>query len=307
MDLQKNNTGVAKESPLERLTERLDNLVRHRGWFGRHHWLRNLLRKPYHRLLNWHGRGIRVIIGGCVVTRLPPEFSGRNVEKYETVEFRILRDWCQSHLDGLFVDVGCAIGYYSCAALFSSSTVEVVAIDSDLNSLKATQRFCKYASGRRLTLLQGMIADSSTCSGDYHAAARATSAAISFHKVTGDPGSTWYRNLDLASPPKDIPAFRLDDLLAGVLLLKKPVLIKVDVEGAEWHVLNGAKRVLDICSPVILLSVHPSFLPRYNKTVADVQNLLSAAGYTTDLLGKDHEEHWLCHPIPKKKDPNIAE
>ena len=36
----------------------------------------------------------------------------------------------------------------------------------------------------------------------------------------------------------------------------KPQLIKIDVEGAEEHVLRGAERVLKSCHPTLLLSVH---------------------------------------------------
>lgn len=276
------------------LTEQFDRLVRHRGVLGRHAGLRNLLRKPYHRLINWHGQGIKINIGGCVPVRVPPEFSGRNVEGYESSSFRVLRDWCEANPDGVFVDVGCAIGYYSCAALFTSPTVRVVAIDSDLNSLKATERYCEYADGPRLTLIHGMISNAKTDGGDLAAAAKATRAAISAPTVTGDPGAVGYRVLDPNAATSDVPFFRLDDLLAGENLSRKPLLVKVDVEGAEWHVLNGATQTLRAVGITLLLSVHPPLLPKYDRTPADVERLLSDAEYGIDVIDKDHEEHWVC-------------
>lgn len=39
--------------------------------------------------------------------------------------------------------------------------------------------------------------------------------------------------------------------------------LKVDVEGAEWHVLKGAMETLQMCRPVILLEVKSNLAKRY--------------------------------------------
>jgi len=206
-----------------------------------------------------------------------------------------LHRWCQNNGCGIVIDVGCSIGYYSCAALFSSPSVAVVAIDSDLNSLKVAQRMCSYAGSGRLTLIQGMIADVSGSVLDYRAAAAATGKALASAGVSGEIAATNYRNFDTSRPLlQDVPTYTLDGLLRVDSLRGKPLLIKVDVEGAEWFVLNGAKTILKTDSPVILLSVHPSFLQNYGKSKRDVTSLLSGLGYSVEVLGVDHEEHWLC-------------
>jgi FkbM family methyltransferase len=281
----------------QRLLEELDDIIRHRGALGRHTWLRNLLRRPYHRLINYHNRGLTVRIGGCIAVQLPAEYSGKHVESYESAEFGILKGWCEGQPGGVFVDVGCSIGYYTCAALFSSVTVEVLAIDSDIESLKATERLCAYApAGQRLSLIQGMITNAPSDLCTLEAAVRATADALARPGVTGDVAATNYRCLDPSGiQPSDLRAFRLDDLTQH-LESERPMLIKIDVEGGEWFVLDGAKTTIARYAPTILLSVHPAFLPRYEQSLRDIEAILGAAGYTWKLLAEDHEQHWLCTP-----------
>lgn len=66
-----------------------------------------------------------------------------------------------------------------------------------------------------------------------------------------------------------VDAARLDDVLPGV-----PDLVKVDVEGAEWTVLDGMSRLLNSPSP-------PALIIEYNETSARV-----AGHEPTDLLDK---------------------
>lgn len=292
---------------LDRITEIVDHLLRHKALLGRHQWLRDFLRAPYHRLINWHGRGCPVRVGGIVEGRLPPEFSGKRVETYETAEFAVLNKWCRNNRHGMVVDVGCSIGYYACAALFSSPSVEVIAIDADLNSLKAAQRMCSYGGLDRLKLIHALIADVSSVAVDCHLAVQTTSKALASPDVSGDLAATNYRNLDINKRlPVDVPTYRLDELVKLNGLNARPVFIKVDVEGAEWFVLEGARRILERDSPEILLSVHPAFLTNYGKSKSEVASLLAEVGYNFEVLGIDHEEHWLCKPGGNNKKTGVS-
>jgi FkbM family methyltransferase len=71
----------------------------------------------------------------------------------------------------------------------------------------------------------------------------------------------------------------IDGLLATA---PRPVAMKIDVEGAELLVLRGAKQLLgqrDGTRPVILMGVHPQFIPDFGYTVDELQMFLTDLGY----------------------------
>jgi FkbM family methyltransferase len=79
----------------------------------------------------------------------------------------------------------------------------------------------------------------------------------------------------------------------------RPQLIKIDVEGAELLVLKGASQTLAECRPIVILAIHPWWLPK-GQTPDDVVSFLSSHGYLIkDKAGKltrmlDYGEY-LCH------------
>lgn len=278
-----------------RLAEKADDLLRHRSVLGRHQWLRNLLRAPYHKFMNLSGQGFRLQLGGCIPVRVPAEYASKLMEEYEREEFQQIRAWCDRVAGGLFVDVGCSIGYMSCAALHASPSATVVAIDSDASSLKCAERVCCHADRSRLHFLRGMVVADGARAATWPDVERET-AQLLRAKKGGEAGSHRYVTLDDTEAAQNVPRYTLDELFAAEIGTRREMLVKCDVEGAEYEVLKGASRLLQACRPTILLSVHPYFLPKLGATVDDVRRLLDAHGYTVKWLAKDHDEHWLCTP-----------
>jgi len=72
-----------------------------------------------------------------------------------------------------------------------------------------------------------------------------------------------------------VNTYRLDDYLAAEGIDQMDA-IKIDVEGAEWQVLEGARGTLQRCKPVVYLDVHQ--LPR--QQYAEIFALFHGLGYT---------------------------
>lgn len=58
-----------------------------------------------------------------------------------------------------------------------------------------------------------------------------------------------------------------------------PEVIKIDVEGAETFVLQGAQETLRRCRPKVFLSVHPAHLKLLGSSAEELLALIEASGY----------------------------
>lgn len=71
-----------------------------------------------------------------------------------------------------------------------------------------------------------------------------------------------------------------------------PTILTIDVEGAEYEVLKGAKDTLKKYKPTIVLSLHPEFLREFWGVYSrDVRNWIIERGYTEELIEYEHEVH----------------
>jgi FkbM family methyltransferase len=274
--------------------------IRHLPGLERAEFLWRVLRKPYQRLLDAGGRGVEVKVGEAAAVRMPAEFAGGSWEKHEPQAVAAYAQWISSHPGALVLDIGSSVGIFSAIALFCEPHAQVVAFDSDLPSLAATRRMCRHASGARLRLVHGFLAERSTELRSLPAAAAETGEAVRQGELRGEPMATRYVCLTDAERGA-IPSYRLDDLFAHEDLARRPVLIKCDVEGAELLVLRGAERLLRRAAPVLLLSVHPQALPDYGHSSAQVASFLTELGYQVRVLAVDHEEHWWCQPARESR------
>jgi FkbM family methyltransferase len=252
----------------------------------------DLLRTPYHNLLDIYGEGVKISVGGIAPARIPPIYAGNLWESYEPESIQVFTDWLKGHPDALVLDVGCAIGIYSLVALFTSEKTEVIAFDPDWASLKASQRMCQYAKGNRLQLVRGFVGNEHISGKSLETVVSETANNLNSNLITGNPGTTAYICIDSNDDPT-IPVYSLDELL-GQIPNQRPILLKCDVEGAELLVLQGVNKLLENNSLAILLSVHPPMLGSYGHSVEGVRHYLQGAGYKIELIAKDHEEHWWC-------------
>jgi len=212
-------------------------------------------------------------------------------DNYEPETIQPAVDWARKSHHGLFLDIGSAMGIFSAVILFANPDTEVIAFDSDLASLVATRRFCKYGKGSLRTIF-GFVSDAG--SGKTLSEAQAQSDLVLLRdNPSGDAGTTKFVCLN-DSADRDIPRNTLDDLLRDEKLASRPILIKCDVEGAEQLVLQGAQKLLAQYHPTLLLSVHPPALPQYGHTRESVFAFLQELGYGITVLAIDHEEHWWC-------------
>jgi FkbM family methyltransferase len=82
--------------------------------------------------------------------------------------------------------------------------------------------------------------------------------------------------LDSSKGAKITMSITLDYLVKKFGII--PSFIKIDVEGTEYNVLQGAKNVLLNYHPIIMLEKHPTLLPK-NITIEKIDNFLKEMNY----------------------------
>lgn len=98
----------------------------------------------------------------------------------------------------------------------------------------------------------------------------------------------------LAQHTGTIPVVTVDHLAS---LVGPPTAVTIDVEGAEYRVLQGASQVLAEHQPLLWVSVHkdaPWMAAHYpGEGLAAIAAYLDGFGYRGELLADEHEAHWL--------------
>ena len=95
---------------------------------------------------------------------------------------------------------------------------------------------------------------------------------------------------------KGVPQYSLDELMRNWAIDPRPVLLKIDVEGAEQMVVEGGEKWIRRVRPTILLEVHEKFLPIFGHSLGSLSNVLKNNGYQAHLFATDYQQHWLCKP-----------
>ncbi|QIB75368.1 FkbM family methyltransferase [Halogeometricum borinquense] len=82
-----------------------------------------------------------------------------------------------------------------------------------------------------------------------------------------------------------VPATTLDRFYQS---REYPDIIKIDVEGAEYDVLQGATGIIEAQHPTLLIEIHVEKLHRFDATADDVLQFLRAHGYTYVETDRKH-------------------
>ena len=165
------------------------------------------------------------------------------------------------------VDVGANLGYYSLlASKLVGESGRVVALEPNSENCRLLLSSLRLHGTENVRLLP-VAADT------------ATGWAYYSTHVGSNGGLIDGRDL-LAHPGVVIPTFRLDDLVEG------PVgFLKMDVEGAEGRVVQGATRLIERDRPIITTELKEEMLRRVSGTsVAEYLGYFEALGYVPSVL-----------------------
>jgi FkbM family methyltransferase len=141
----------------------------------------------------------------------------------------------------VFFDLGGNVGYYALlASVLTGPEGRVFTIEPLPRNLRYLREHLRLNRIRNVTVLEAAVSDQS--------------------------GTAWFEETDSTSrghiDSRGTIAVRtvaLDDLVDSGEL-PPPGFLKIDIEGAEWNALRGARRMLESARPVIFLSTHSTAL-----------------------------------------------
>lgn len=104
-----------------------------------------------------------------------------------------------------------------------------------------------------------------------------------------------------AAVPMEMPSISLDSYVESTNV--PPSVIKLDVDGFELEVLEGARKCLAEHKPRIWIELHPAFLSAQNRRWVEAIHILNSLGYKTidfyddyELPTRDIAFHVWCEP-----------
>jgi FkbM family methyltransferase len=164
-------------------------------------------------------------------------------------------------------DLGAHIGYFSLVLTrLVGNSGKVFAFEPDPNNLRALRHNLAANRGRNVKVVASVVADGS---------APVLFATFHFSSVSHIATKRTPGDANLV----EVPSLRLDDFVYRDGN-PAPAVIKIDVEGAEARVFEGARRLLDTARPVIVVEVSP-------RTLSEVERQMSSHGYKSTFLGGD--------------------
>lgn len=165
------------------------------------------------------------------------------------------------------LDIGGNIGYYSINfSRFSSSSGKVYVFEPVERNELVIRLACKLNNLNNIEVIRSAVSD---CNGDVLLNIPENDSAYAYLADNSGLGSV------------SVSCITLDKFIA-TKNIKKVSVLKIDVEGAEYKVLKGAKALLSDLEArpnVVMVELASHYLERFQATVSQVIEYMSSFGY----------------------------
>ncbi len=185
---------------------------------------------------------------------------------YEPRETEVLRRLAASM--NTFIDVGANTGYYSVILTRANTKLRTVAIEPVEDTRKKLEENLRLNDlHERVGVVPMAVAN------------RSGTATMFLPGTTGTVGSS-LRDLHPleTSKSEEVPVTTLDELLGSTNEIGGSILVKIDVEGAEGLVLQGATELLSM-GAFFVVELSRKWLAQFGSTANDIIHLFSQHQY----------------------------
>lgn len=260
-------------------------------YLRRRRWFQNLS-----RILDWK---IFTRISGIsfpVCVRLLPNISFVLLNRVpESTEQSIFRKIVERTDVQILWDIGSNIGTYSFRYLTLNPSGTVLSLEPDISNVACLQRTVRRNRLKNITIIEAAAADSK---GNVPFFIDDLTGATG--SIIREPEGTFIERRHGAVPKKmEVSTVTLDSLLESH---PAPQMVKIDVEGAELRVLEGARSLIKEYHPILLIEISQNrgFLKR--KLWDDGYFLIDA---DTGKPSTDDDQGWNFLALPPRVEPAI--
>jgi FkbM family methyltransferase len=215
----------------------------------------------------------------------PQDFSGRFIYYFGIWEPN-LTHWISERLqDGdVFVDVGANVGYFALLASTLVGRGHVVAVEPVARAFGMLQESLRRSHAENVRAVNVAAWDEPAVLKMF------TGANLTMSSLMSD----WAAGFDDCECC-DVPAARLSDILTPEEIRSSRV-VKIDVEGAEWHVIQGMAELLENGRDdlEIMVEVTPKLLAAEHHTAEELLGLFARHGYRPYLLENSYSPLAYC-------------
>jgi FkbM family methyltransferase len=190
--------------------------------------------------------------------------------------------------DGVFVDVGAHIGYYTLKAAHKvGDKGTVISVEPNPETLKKLNANIDASKASGIVKVQPVAASDKEAQLEFFASPRANTGESSLSRKNAAQAGEGVNSYQVRARP-------LDDIIqeAGVQRLD---VLKVDVEGADFMVLKGAERTLNRFHPKVYVETVNKQLKEMGSSVAELKAWMVAQGYKVNQLTPENAEFVPAH------------
>ena len=172
--------------------------------------------------------------------------------------------------DGDILDVGANIGFFTVGGAKKLTTGRLLAAEPTSEAFdRLTENIERNGVADRVTLFKGLV-------GSWKGQAEVNYVA-GLEEYSSINALEHFATKSHQARTESVPIERVDDLVRAHSL--RPTLIKVDVEGAEYGVFEGAQETLSTYRPFVISELWRKPSNAGGRTGVDVINMFEKAGY----------------------------
>ncbi len=181
----------------------------------------------------------------------------------------------------IFIDIGCHIGYYT--ILSSAYFKKIYAIDASSLRVEGCKENAKALGISKKAVVLNLALGSYSCPSKVSLYENPYNSGGSFTSNDDQIKNNWFR--------EEVKCTNLDELIyENISKINdiKRVVLKIDVEGNEFNVLQGSKKIIEKFLPIIVIEARPS-LNIYKKIYSHLPNVYQIFDASEFLFGKSNK------------------